>query len=252
MTKSDSPAARQPLISVVVLNYNGHEWLARCFESLERQTIFSDSMEVLTDNKSSDGSDQFAAAWLERTGRAGSCKTAPICITAARTTTARPRPRESFCCFLTTTPGSNVIVWRNFIRKYRLPALMAGRRWSWIIMTTFFKVAANPAWICSAWRSPDRRRTTRAHVCRAGLQFILAGGDVSQDRRFRAELLIYSDETDLAWRAWIAGGNIVSAPDARLHHRGAAVVNPVATPNGGIAHQRNETVSGKPKTAFYS
>jgi GT2 family glycosyltransferase len=43
---------------------------------------------------------------------------------------------------------------------------------------------------------------------------------------FPPELLIYADETDLSWRVWIAGGKVVAVPSARLHHRGAAVVNP--------------------------
>jgi GT2 family glycosyltransferase len=43
---------------------------------------------------------------------------------------------------------------------------------------------------------------------------------------FPPELLIYADETDLCWRVWIAGGKVVTIPSARLHHRGAAVVNP--------------------------
>jgi GT2 family glycosyltransferase len=30
----------QPKISVIILNYNGREWLPHCFESLAQQTIF--------------------------------------------------------------------------------------------------------------------------------------------------------------------------------------------------------------------
>lgn len=43
---------------------------------------------------------------------------------------------------------------------------------------------------------------------------------------FAPELLIYVDETDLSWRVWIAGGKVVAVPSSRVHHRGAAVVNP--------------------------
>ena len=58
-----------PKISVVILNYNGREWLARCFESLEQQTIFSEIEVIVTDNASSDGSDRFAGEWFKRLGR---------------------------------------------------------------------------------------------------------------------------------------------------------------------------------------
>src|SRR5204863_3938153 len=40
------------------------------------------------------------------------------------------------------------------------------------------------------------------------------------------EFFMYADEYDLSWRIWAAGGRIVLASSARLHHRGAASVNP--------------------------
>src|ERR1043166_1378513 len=57
----------QPKISVIVLSYNGHNWLPRCFESLQAQTLFGEIEIIVTDNKSSDGSDALAAEWLEQT-----------------------------------------------------------------------------------------------------------------------------------------------------------------------------------------
>jgi len=44
--------------------------------------------------------------------------------------------------------------------------------------------------------------------------------------------LIYGDELDLGWRVWVSGGRILSTPTAKVHHRGAAVVNPA----GGTKH----------------
>ena len=49
--------------------------------------------------------------------------------------------------------------------------------------------------------------------------FIRLGG-------FDPEFFMYADEYDLCWRAWVAGGKVIWAPSARLHHRSAACVNP--------------------------
>ena len=46
-----------PLISVVILNYNGAKWIERCLLSLREQTIFSQIEVIVADNLSSDGSD---------------------------------------------------------------------------------------------------------------------------------------------------------------------------------------------------
>ena len=53
-SSSDLP---QPLVSVIILNYNGARWLERCLTSLHAQTIFEQTEVILADNLSSDGSD---------------------------------------------------------------------------------------------------------------------------------------------------------------------------------------------------
>jgi GT2 family glycosyltransferase len=37
---------------------------------------------------------------------------------------------------------------------------------------------------------------------------------------------MFAEEIDLSWRIWIAGGKLLRTPAARMHHRGAAGVNP--------------------------
>jgi GT2 family glycosyltransferase len=45
-----------PLISIVVLNYNGLPWLERCLGSLRRQTIYDRLEVIVADNASPDRS----------------------------------------------------------------------------------------------------------------------------------------------------------------------------------------------------
>src|SRR5712692_7239176 len=54
-----------PLISIIVVNWNGLEFLDECFESLERQT-WKNREFVLVDNGSIDGSRELLARWAER------------------------------------------------------------------------------------------------------------------------------------------------------------------------------------------
>ncbi len=44
--------------------------------------------------------------------------------------------------------------------------------------------------------------------------------------RFDPEFFMFADEFDLSWRVWISGHRAMAVPSARLHHRGAAQVNP--------------------------
>ncbi|MBI5773368.1 MAG: glycosyltransferase [Verrucomicrobia bacterium] len=47
------PTLPCPLISVVVLNYNGARWTPRCLDSLKAQTIFPQLEIIVADNASS-------------------------------------------------------------------------------------------------------------------------------------------------------------------------------------------------------
>src|ERR1039458_3899706 len=46
----------QPLVSIVVLNCNGANWLPKCFGSIKAQTILNQIETVLVDNNSTDDS----------------------------------------------------------------------------------------------------------------------------------------------------------------------------------------------------
>jgi GT2 family glycosyltransferase len=54
--------------------------------------------------------------------------------------------------------------------------------------------------------------------------------------RFDSEFFMYADEFDLSWRVWISGHQAVAVPAAKLHHRGAAQVNPAG--GGGTVEFR--------------
>jgi GT2 family glycosyltransferase len=55
-----------PSISVIVLNYNGREWLGPCLTSLSAQSGAPQYEIVLADNGSTDGSIDFVSARFPR------------------------------------------------------------------------------------------------------------------------------------------------------------------------------------------
>ena len=58
-----------PLISIIVVNWNGLAFLDECFESLSTQT-WQNKEFILVDNGSTDGSRELLAKWAHRLGRA--------------------------------------------------------------------------------------------------------------------------------------------------------------------------------------
>jgi GT2 family glycosyltransferase len=215
-------------ISVVVLNYNGVAWLQRCFDSLKRQTIFSQIEVILTDNNSSDESVKFTNDWFAQTGAKGRVvqNVANLYYCGANNNGAAAASGE-FLLFL----NNDTWLEPDCLEKLYDETVKAGADCAAPAVLDYdddtFQAGGITGidlfGIVTAGPRPDRvMETFNSPGCSLFIRtemFRKIGG-------FAAELLIYVDETDLSWRVWIAGGKVVAVPSARLHHRGAAVVNP--------------------------
>jgi hypothetical protein len=72
---------------------------------------------------------------------------------------------------------------------------------------------------------------TREVFIAGGCSYFIRSDAFNLVGMFDSEFFIYSDDSDLSWRVWIAGYKVVGISEARLHHRGAAGVNP----SGGVS-----------------
>ena len=225
----NEPKKNPVKISVVVLNYNGKVWLPRCYESLERQTIFSQLEIILTDNNSTDDSVKFTEDWFARTGARGRIQQngANLFYCGANNNGAAVATGE-FLLFLNNdtwlepdcleklyddTVRAGAQAGSPLVLDYDDDAYQSGGD-SGLDLFGMGTGGAQQKTVVETFGSPGCSMFVQTEMFRK------VGG-------FANELLIYVDESDLAWRIWIAGGKIVCVPGARVHHRGAAVVNPV-------------------------
>ena len=225
----NEPKKNPVKISVVVLNYNGKVWLPRCYESLERQTIFSQLEIILTDNNSTDDSVKFTEDWFARTGARGRIQQngANLFYCGANNNGAAVATGE-FLLFLNNdtwlepdcleklyddTVRAGAQAGSPLVLDYDDDAYQSGGD-SGLDLFGMGTGGAQQKAVVETFGSPGCSMFVQTEMFRK------VGG-------FANELLIYVDESDLAWRIWIAGGKIVCVPGARVHHRGAAVVNPV-------------------------
>jgi GT2 family glycosyltransferase len=217
----------QPLVSVIVLNYNGARWISRCLESLRRQTIF-DQLEILVvDNASPDKSDLLAAelmsGWsngrvLQLGGNYGYCE---------GNNRGAARANGKWLFFL------NNDAW---LEPSCLEELIVGTR----------RLQAQAACPLILDYDSDRFQSmgafgfdifglATARRCQAeamdvfmpeGCGYLIAAEVFSRLGQFDPQFFMFSDEFDLSWRLWASGNRAVAIPNARMHHRGAAQVNP--------------------------
>jgi GT2 family glycosyltransferase len=224
-------AGGNPLISIIVLNCNGANWLPKCFETILGQTISSQIETIMADNNSSDNSVAVAREWFAKFPAA---------------TIVRNSENLGFC------EGNNS------------GARAASGRWllflnndTWLEPDCMEKLVAGTERLAAAASTPlvlnypdnsyqdfgfygfdvfglpspsavaDR---TREIFIAGGCCYFIRADVFNQIGMFDSEFFIYSDDSDLSWRVWIAGYKVAGIFEARLHHRGAAGVNP----SGGI------------------
>jgi GT2 family glycosyltransferase len=217
-----------PLISVIVLNYNGSAWLERCLTSVRKQTLFDQVEIIVADNGSSDQSDLLAAKLMEDWPGARTLHNHANLGYSEGNNRAAASARGRYLLFLNTDTWLEPDCIERLLEEMRAAdaSVAAPRVLAYADDTLhadangggfdIFGLACKPA----LWRA--RREVFVAVGCSLLIEadlFRALGG-------FDPEFFMYADEYDLCWRVWLSGKKVISAPSARVHHRGAAAVNP--------------------------
>ncbi|MBM3845536.1 MAG: glycosyltransferase family 2 protein [Verrucomicrobia bacterium] len=226
----------QPLVSVVILNYNGKRWLKPCLESLKRQTIVESMEVIVADNASTDGSDQLAAdllrSWpgakfVQNGGNFGYCEGNNL---AAR------EARGRFLFFLNNDTLMAPNCMEVLLRAMRDTGAGAGSpqilNYQDGMLQGYGRSGFDPlGYYLGQWDPLPGNRLFIAPGCAYCIRtdtFRKVGG-------FDPEFFMYVDETDLSWRVWISGEDIITVPEAKLFHWG-----------GGATVQNNASASEQP------
>jgi GT2 family glycosyltransferase len=214
-------------ISVVILNYNGARWLERCLASLKTQTIVSQIEIVLADNLSTDGSDQLAerlvAGWpnarfIQHGANLGYCE---------GNNRAALHATGEFLLFLNNDTWLEPDCLEVLLRETRnANAQCATPRVLNYDDTSFQSLGAQGVDVFGLSSTRTAFSATREVFMPEGCSYLIDRRVFAELGGFDPVLFMFSDELDLSWRLWSAGYKAIGVPDSRLHHRGAANVNP--------------------------
>jgi len=224
------------LVSVQIVCHNDGRWLPRCIESLRQQTIFDRIEIIIADNASQDGTDLQAqeliavlpnARFLPTGGDFG------FCVAHNR---AAAQARGKYLYLFSTDTWLEPDCLESFYRAAEQENADGAGALILNYEDNSFQAKGSCAFDFSGWPIPAISRDPDPLYCIAGFYF------VRRDTFFRLGLFdekffMYGEEEDLSWRIWISGGRLVPAMRARVHHRGAAGVNP----EGGSKVVENRT-----------
>ncbi|HVM50695.1 MAG TPA: glycosyltransferase family 2 protein [Candidatus Acidoferrum sp.] len=230
---SRNPHPAAPLLSVVVLNYNGARWLERCVNSLHGQTICGQIEVILADNVSTDGSAQVGKrlmeAWpggrfVQHGQNLGYCEGNNRVAALAR---------GEYLLFLNNDTWLEPNCLEVLLAEVqRAGAAAAGPLILNYEDDSFQSLGAFGYDIFGFTSTRAESAVTREVFMPEGCAYLIRRDLFEQLGGFDSQFFMFADELDLSWRVWVSGHRVIGVPSARLHHRGAAQVNPAG---GGAA-----------------
>lgn len=221
------PLLSQPVMSVIVLNYNGARWLERCLESLRAQTIAKNIEVIVADNASNDQSDRLAMELMrdqpnwrvlqhgynfgfsEGNNRAVATALGRYVLFLNADTWLEPDCLERLAAEVQAVGAA---VATPLVLGYLDNEMQSAGESGFDI----FGMLSG-----SATKLPEREIFVAA-----GPALLVGAEWFERVGGFDPEFFMYGDEFDICWRIWLAGGKAILAKSARLHHRGAVGVNP--------------------------
>ena len=224
-------ANNNPLLSIVVLNCNGANWLPKCFETILAQTIIGQIETIMVDNNSSDNSVVVAREWFAKFPCAAIVRNTDNLGFCEGNNSGARAARGRWLLFL----NNDTWMEPDCMEKLIAGTEQAGAAASTPLVLNYpdnsFQDFGFYGFDLFGLPSGSTEAThTREIFIAGGCSYLIRTDVFNQVGMFDSEYFIYSDDTDLSWRVWIAGYKVAGIYEARLHHRGAAGVNP----SGGI------------------
>lgn len=216
-----------PQVSVIVLNYNGARWLQRCLRSLRDQTLFGQMEVIVADNASPDGSDELARSLMVGWGNGQLLQNGENLGYCEGNNRAAQHARGRYLFFLNNDTWLEPDCLEVMLRGVRDRQAQAAAPRVLNYDDDSPQYSGGGGFDVFGLASSARLRPgSNESFIAAGCAYLIDREFFSAVGGFDAAFYMYSDEYDLSWRVWTAGGCILYVPEARLHHRGAASVNP--------------------------
>lgn len=215
------------LVTVVILNYNGAPWLERCLRSLRAQSLFPRLEVLVADNASPDKSDLLAAELMRDWPNGRVIQHGENLGYCEGNNRAARQARGQWLLFL----NNDAWLEPNCLELLLQHTQAARADFSCPLILDYDSDAfqsLGAGGFDLFGLATDRQPHPAGHpvFMPEGCAYFIRRDAFERLGGFDPEFFMYVDEFDLSWRAWVAGYSAVTVPAARVHHRGAAQVNP--------------------------
>ena len=220
------PPGLDPLLSMILLNYNGAPWLRRCLDSLRRQTVFHQLEIIVADNASPDGSERLAAGLIEGWRNGRTLQHGSNLGYAGGNDRAALQARGRYLFFLNPDTWLEPDCLERLVQEMQAAAAAAAAPLVLNYVDDSVQTTGDAGLDIFGLCSKDVGRLERREIFAPDGCWAIEREWFRKLGGFDDRFFMYADEYDLCWRLWVAGGTVILAPSAKVHHRGAVAVNP--------------------------
>jgi GT2 family glycosyltransferase len=209
-----------PLVSIVIVNWNGRSWLAQCLPTIQQQT-FTDYEVILVDNGSTDGS----VAWLQENWL--NISVIPLKINLGFAAANNIGIRRASGLYIVTLNNDTLVdadFLAHMVTAVSAPdiGMIAPQITIWNQPAKLDAAGIEVDWLGTAW---NRGYEQPADMAYSADVFGPTAAAALYRREMLAEIglfdetfFAYYEDVDLAWRARRAGWRCVYAPKAQVRH----------------------------------
>jgi GT2 family glycosyltransferase len=221
------PSTPDPLLSVIILNYNGAPWLQRCLDSVRHQTLFDQIEVIVADNASPDGSESLAAGLMAGWRNGRTLQHGSNLGYSEGNNRAALQARGRYLFFLNTDTWLELHCLERLVQELEEAGGAAAAPLVMDYMDGAIQSTGSRGFDIFGLLSSKVSRQERGEIFAAeGCSLLIEQEWFRKLGGFDGRFFMYADEYDLCWRLWVAGGTVILAPSAQVHHRGAVAVNP--------------------------
>jgi GT2 family glycosyltransferase len=227
ITPAPTPPSAQPVLSVIIINYNGAPWLERCLDSLRRQTIYPQIEIIVADNASEDQSGLLAAKIMRGWPNGKVIQHATNLGYSEGNNRATQDARGRYLFFLNNDTWLETDCLERLLNTtIDLGATAAAPLVMDYVDDTVQSTGVGGFDIFGFTSNQSDRSASHEIFMAGGCSLLIEAEVFRRLGGFDAEFFMYADEFDLCWRVWAIGGRVILEPAARVHHRGSPAVNP--------------------------
>ena len=215
-----------PLVSIVISNKNGVQWLPPCFASLRAQTIFENLEIIVVDNCSTDGSAALARQELATFPKARVIENATDLGYAGGIDVGADAAQGEFLFLLGNDTWLEPDCIEQIIKTMQaaqadaaIPTVTGYRSNTVVFSAIGFDLTGRPTGAEDTSAESYQLDPFPECFMVAGPGFMFRRAVWQNIGGFDPKLFMYAEDDDISWKLWLAGYRGIHVKNAVLHHR---------------------------------